>query len=357
MGGGVQGGGHFHRMIAGNTAMNNSIVTPDRIVELGKAFRASKALFSAVELGVFSTLASGSRDLESLRTEIGISERGARDFFDSLVALKLLERDETGRYGNTPQADLYLDRAKATYIGGELEHFNKRGYPHWHSLTAALRTGKPQSVASAENYFLDVYSDQTALEAYTEGMTSGARLVAPAIAAKFPWHRYRTVVDIGASQGGLPVEIARAHQHLIGGGFDLPPVRPRFEAYVAKQGFSHRLSFHAGDFLHDPLPPADVLIVGRVLHNWDLATKMMLLAKAYDALPPAGALVVYERMIDNERKTSAPALLASLNMLIMTEGGFDYTSADLVGWMQKSGFRDLRVEPVTSELSMVMGVK
>jgi O-methyltransferase domain/Dimerisation domain len=339
------------------TRIDTAPVTADHIVQLGKAFRASKALFSAVELGVFTALAKQPLGLEALRTEAGISERGARDFFDSLVALKLLERDEAGRYHNTPQADLYLDRAKPTYLGGELDHFNKRGYPHWHSLTAALKTGKPQSVASAGNYFLDVYSDQAALEAYTDGMTSSARLVAPAIAARFPWHRHQTVVDIGTSQGGLPVEIARAHPHLMGGGFDLPPVRPRFEAYVAKQGFSDRLSFHAGDFLRDPLPPADVLIIGRVLHNWDLATKMMLLTKAYDALPQAGALVVYERMIDDDRKSSAPALLASLNMLIMTEGGFDYTSADLIGWMQKSGFRDLRVEPVTSELSMVVGVK
>src|SRR3954471_18504322 len=171
--------------------MNSSMVTPEHIVELGKAFRASKALFSAVELGVFSVLAEGYRDLESLRIRIGISERGARDFFDSLVALKLLERDETGRYRNTPQADLYLDREKPSYIGGELDHFNRRGYPHWHCLTAALRTGKPQSVAGAGNYFLDIYSDPTVLETYTEGMTSGARLVAPAIAARFPWHRYR----------------------------------------------------------------------------------------------------------------------------------------------------------------------
>jgi precorrin-6B methylase 2 len=337
--------------------MDNSDVTADYIVQLGKAFRASKALFSAVELGVFSALAEGPRELEALRAETGVSERGARDFFDSLVALKLLERDGAGRYRNTPETDLYLDRDKLTYIGGELDHFNKRGYPHWHSLTAALKTGKPQSIASAGNYFLDVYSDQSVLETYTEGMTSGARLVAPAIATKFPWHQHRTVVDIGTSQGGLPVEIARAHAHLTGGGFDLPPVRPRFERYVESHGLSERLRFHAGDFLRDPLPSADVLIIGRVLHNWDLATKTMLLRKAYDALPPAGALIIYERMIDDERQTGAAGLLASLNMLIMTDGGFDYTPADLMGWMRDAGFRDLRSESMTSELSMVVGTK
>ncbi len=143
------------------------------------------------------------------------------------------------------ETDLYLDRAKPTYIGGELDHFNKRGYPHWHSLTTALRTGKPQSVASAGNYFLDVYSDQSALEAYTEGMTSSARLVAPAIATN------SRGTDIGRCryrdlQGGLPVEILRAHPHLTGGGFDLPPVRPRFKAYVQIHGLSDRLSSTLG---------------------------------------------------------------------------------------------------------------
>jgi len=337
--------------------MNIAPVTPDHIVNLGKAFRASKALFSAVELGVFTALTHGPRDLEMLRTDIGIAERGARDFFDSLVALKLLERDEVGRYRNGPEAAHFLDREKPTYIGGELDNFNKHGYPHWQFLTQALKTGKPQNGAATGNRFLDRYSNQSVLETFTEGMTAGARLVAPAIAAKFPWDRCRTVIDIGTAQGALPVEIARVHEHVTGGGFDLAPVRPHFESYVKKQGLSGRLRFHAGDFLRDPLPSADVMIMGRVLHNWDVITKTMLLNKAYNALPPAGALIVYERMIDDARQVSAPGLLSSLNMLIMTEGGFDYTVADLTVWMQHAGFYDLRVERLTSELSMVVGTK
>jgi len=337
--------------------MNIASIIPDRIVELGKAFRASKALFSAVELGVFTALAKGPRNLEMLRADVGIAERGARDFFDSLVALKLLERDAAGYYKNCPEAAVYLDREQPTYIGGELENFSRHGYPHWQFLTEALKTGRPQNAASAGNVFLNLYSDPSTLETFTEGMTSGARLIAPTIVAKFPWHRYRTVIDIGTSQGALPVEVARAHTHITGGGFDLPPVRPRFESYVKKQGLSQRLKFHAGDFLRDSLPSADVLILGRVLHNWNVAIKTTLLKKAREALPPGGALIVYERMIDDERRSSAPGLLASLNMLILTEGGFDYTVADLIGWMQETGFHDLHVERLTSELSMVFGSK
>jgi hypothetical protein len=97
--------------------------------------------------------------------------------------------------------------------------------------------------------------------------------------------------------------------------------------------------------------------MGRVLHNWDLSTKKMLLGKAYAALPRGGALIIYERLIDDERRVNSVGLLASLNMLIMTEGGFDYSAADCIGWMQQEGFRDMYVEPLTGDQTMIVGTK
>ena len=153
------------------------------------------------------------------------------------------------------------------------------------------------------------------------------------------------------------MQIALAHPHLAGGGFDLPSVRPVFEQYVARNGLSERLRFHAGDFFTDPLPAADVLVMGHILHDWDLDEKRRLLAKAYEALPAGGALIVYEALIDDERRENAFGLLMSLNMLIETPGGFDYTGADCLGWMREAGFREARVEHLTGPDSMVVGLK
>src|SRR5712691_12082009 len=125
--------------------MESSAVTPDRIFKLGHAFRAAKTLLSAVELGVFTALGKGPLDLHTLEKEIGIDRRGARDFFDALVALGLLERDDAGRYGNTPEVHHYLDARKPSYIGGDLAHLNERMYQNWSGLTAALKTGKPRN--------------------------------------------------------------------------------------------------------------------------------------------------------------------------------------------------------------------
>jgi O-methyltransferase len=188
-------------------------------------------------------------------------------------------------------------------------------------------------------------------------MTGGSLLAARAIAAKFPWNNYATVIDVGTAEGCLPVEIARVHDHIRGGGFDLPQIRPHFENYVRKYSLGERLSFYPGDFLSAPLPNADVLVMGRVLHNWDLPTKKMLLASAYEALPRGGVLIVYERLIDDDRQANSAGLLASLHMLIVTAGGFDFTAADCIGWMQEAGFEQTRVEPLALGLSMIVATK
>jgi SAM-dependent methyltransferase len=194
-------------------------------------------------------------------------------------------------------------------------------------------------------------------EIFLSGMTAGSLVAAQALAAKFPWREFKTMIDIGTAQGGAVVEIARANPHLTGGGFDLPPVGPTFASYVRKHGLSDRLQFYPGDFFTDPLPTADVLVMGRILHNWDLPTKKMLLAAAYRALPPGGALIVYDPLIDDDRRTDAHALLSSLNMLIETAGGFEYTGADCKEWMKQAGFVEIRTEPLGDMHTAAIGIK
>jgi SAM-dependent methyltransferase len=177
------------------------------------------------------------------------------------------------------------------------------------------------------------------------------------IAKKFPWKKYRTFYDVGCAQGGVAVEIALAHKHLTGGGMDLPVVRPIFEAYARARGVASRLRFHQGDFFKEPLPKADVLVMGHILHDWNLDEKMMLLRKAYEALPANGALVVHEALIDDARKTNALGLLMSLNMLIETHGGFDFTGADGCQWMKEVGFNRTKVERLAGPDGMVVGFK
>jgi hypothetical protein len=332
--------------------------TPEQILSLGLAFWGSKTLLSAVEIGLFSELAKGSLDLETLSERLMLHSRSARDFLDALVALGMLERDGD-QYVNTPETDLFLDRTKPSYIGGILEMANARLYPFWGSLTEALRNGQPQNEAKGgeEDFFAAIYADPGRLKGFMEAMTGISLGAAIAIANKFSWEHYETFVDVGTAQGGLPVQVALAHDHLSGGGFDLPPVGPIFEEYVDSHGLGDRLRFYPGDFFENPLPAADVLVMGRILHDWDLEGKKTLLAKAYEALPEGGALIVYDTIIDDERRENAFGLLMSLNMLIETAGGFDYTGADCSAWMREAGFQETYVEHLVGPDSMVVGIK
>ena len=334
-----------------------SPLTPEKIMQVGLGFWASKTLLSAIEMGLFTELAKGPLRGEELKARLGLHSRSALDFLDALVALRFLDHRD-GRYANTRETDFFLDRAKPSYIGGILEMANSRLYGFWGSLTEGLQTGQPQNEAkTGGNFFEAIYSDPIRLKGFLKAMTGLSMGASKAIAKKFPWRKYKTFVDVGTAQGGLPVQVALAHPHLTGVGFDLPIVGPVFGDYANSFGLGRRLQFQGGSFLDDHLPNADVLIMGHILHDWNMEEKRMLIAKAYKALPKGGAFLVFEALIDDGRRQNAFGLLMSLNMLIETPGGFDFTGADCSGWMREAGFRKTFVEHLAGPDSMVVGIK
>src|SRR5580698_8043145 len=267
-------------------------------MQIGFGFWASKTLLSAVEMGVFTELAKRPGSLGELTGRLGLHPRSSRDFLDTLVALGFLERRE-GEYSNTRDTELFLDKKKPSYIGGILEMCNHRSYGHWDHLTEGLRTGLPQNElrVGGAPVFEALYADPARLKEFLKAMTGVSRGANLAIAAKFPWAQYKTVVDSGPAQGDLLTQVLLKNQHLQGIGFDLPEVGPIFEEYIEAHGLSSRLRFQPGSFFTDALPNADVIMMGHILHDWDLEQKQMLIAKAYDALPKGGALLVYDAMI------------------------------------------------------------
>lgn len=331
-------------------------VAPDQILQLGFAWWGSKTLHSAIELGLFSELArAGALNAAELCDRLDLHPRGARDFFDALLALGLLERED-GCYRNTPTTAAFLDRDRPGYLGDFLLMAGNR--PAWHGLTAALRTGQPQHEGAAGSDFFDaVYPEADKVGEFLRAMSANSAGSARALADRFPWERYGSVLDVGCAEGMVPVTLAQAHKHLVCSGFDLPVVRPHFERFVARAGVGDRVRFHAGDFFTEPLPRADVLILGHVLHDFDLARKRTLLAKAHQALDAGGTLIVYETLIDDSRREHAFGLLMSLNMLVESQGGFDFTGAECQEWMREAGFSETRVEHLVGPVSMVVATR
>ena len=335
---------------------------PTPILEAGFGFWASKTVLSAVELGVFTELAKGGRTRDALGAALGIHPRGSMDLFDALVALGFLQRESQGEhaiYMNTALTDHYLDRAKPTYIGGMLEMLEARLYRFWGDLTEALRTGKPQNEIkhTGAPMFATLYSDPARLEQFMNAMQGISLPNFATLAEKFDFSGYRTLCDVGGANALLSRTIAARHPHLRCTSWDLPVVEPIARRAIAAAGLADRVAPASGDFFTDAIPRADVVTMGMILHDWNLEHKRMLIAKAYDALPPGGAFIVIENLIDDDRRTNAFGLLMSLNMLIEFGEAFDYTGADFGRWCREAGFSRTEVIPLRGPASAGVAYK
>jgi hypothetical protein len=325
-------------------------------------FWASKALLSAVELGIFTALAGERKTGAELEAELGLHPRATFDFLDALVAIGMLDRDGDGAealYRNTRATDLYLDRAKPTYVGGILEMANARLFRFWGDLTPALKSGRPQNEIkhNGKPMFAELYSDPARLEQFMDAMTGVSMANFQAFARRFNFNAYQTMADIGGATAQLSCLVAAAQPHMRCTSYDLPAVRPIAERRIAASGLGDRVSAASLDFFSMDFPKADLITMGMILHDWNLEHKKMLIAKAYEALPEGGALVAIENIIDDERRENAFGLLMSLNMLIEFGEAFDFTGKDFNDWCLEAGFSHTEVLHLNGPASAAIAYK
>jgi 2-polyprenyl-3-methyl-5-hydroxy-6-metoxy-1,4-benzoquinol methylase len=335
---------------------------PGRLIQIGMGFWPAKTLLSAVELDLFTVLGDKALTARQLQNALELHPRGVADFLDTLVALDVLARDgegETAQYRNTEDAAHFLDRNSSAYIGGFLDMANARLYRFWSDLTEALKTGKPQNEMKhgGEGMFEELYRNPQRLEQFVNAMAGISLANFEAFAEKFDFAPYKTMCDVGGAGGQLSIAVAQRHPHMMCTTCDLPAVAAIARKTIEAQGLSERISSVSLDFFRDPLPKADVITMGMILHDWNLEKKMQLIRAAYDALPKGGAFAVIETLIDDGRRTNAFGLMTSLNMLIEFGDAFDYTGRDFDGWCRKVGFRRTEVIPLRGPASAAVAYK
>jgi SAM-dependent methyltransferase len=349
-------------MPVGAAAAQAPALDPSHLLRTGMGFFTSKTLLSAVELHLFTLLGTGPLTGAEIAGRLQLRSRAVFDFLDGLVALRLLEREGSGaeaRYANTPETALFLDMRSPRYIGGILEMSNARLYRFWANLTEALQTGEPQNElkSSGHSMFEALYADPERLEQFMRAMAGISAGNFRALAERFDFSRYQTVCDVGGATGQLSILLAQRHPHLRCTTLDLPVVEPIARRTIEAAGLSGRVTAVAGDFFAAPFPRADVITMGLILHDWNLERKLQLIRSAYEALPPGGALIAVENLIDDERRENVFGLMMSLNMLIEFGDAFDFTGADFRGWCEATGFRKVEVLPLTGPASAAIAYK
>jgi len=324
-----------------------------QLLDIATGFWRSQVLFSAVECGVFGALVDGPATLAELQERTGLHERAARDLLDSLGALGLLLR-EGDRYRNAPVTERHLDRKQPGYVGGFLMFMSKSLYPAWGRLPELLRTGHLQE---GDDSFGAFYRDPDRVRGCMSAMDSAAAAITAELVKWPDWQRYQSFVDLGGARGNLAGRIALAHPHLKGGCFDLPPLEPFFTEHMTSLDTADRVVFHGGDFRSDPLPEADVLLFGHVLHDWDEDARRALVARAHAALRPGGSLLVYDELIDDDRGGPARSLLMSLNMQLVRSGASEYSAAEAREWLAEAGFTEVGVQELTATERLIVARK
>jgi hypothetical protein len=337
-------------------------ISPAAVFELARGFMGARVLQVAVKLRLFAALDAGPLTGDELRARLGLHPRAVPDFTDALVALGMLARDGDGpggRYANTPIAARFLVPGRDGYVGGLLEMYHDRLFRFWADLDEALRTGTPQNEVkhSGTSMFEELYRDPARLEQFMAAMSGISRANFLALAERIDFRPYATLCDVGGASAELSCAVAARHPHLRCISFDLPVVEPIARANIARHGLAGRVGTATGDFFADPLPRADVITMGMILHDWNLEKKRALIRAAHDALPAHGAFIVVEHLIDDARRENVFGLLMSLNMLIEFGDAFDYTAADFRAWCGEAGFERFEVVPLGGPASAAIAYK
>ena len=335
---------------------------PSHIMRIASGFGVSKALLSAVGLGLYTRLAAGPMTLAEIVTEFNLERRPARDFLDLLVSVDLLDRRGDGPdalYCNTPSTGHFLDRSKPEYIGGLIEIWEMRDYRYWADLSEALRTGKPQNEAkhAGTPFFEAMNADPEQLEAFMDAMNGSSIRNFQALARAFPFNNVGSIADIGGADALLSREVTAAHPSIHCISFDLPAVSRIAKRKVAAAGLSNQITVVPGDFFEDQWPSAQVITMGMILHDWNLERKMTLIRKAFEVLPAGGALIVIEAFIDDARRSNTFGLFMSLMMLIEFGDAFDFTIAEFRDWCREAGFSQFETIPLEGPSSAVVAYK
>jgi acetylserotonin N-methyltransferase len=315
---------------------------PTPIIDIMDGFRRSKAMFAAVEMGIFDMLAEAPLSAPEIAARLDASLTGTERLLEACVALKLLELHD-GKFSSTEAADTYLRRSSDRALTGYILYSNLVLYQCWAHLEDAVRDGTPrwtQTFGSDKPIFDHFFSTREKMRTFTMGMHGLGLTTSPAVVRAFDLSGFHTLADLGAATGHLVIAACETWPNLRGIAFDLAKVLPLAGEHIAASPAHKRIAICPGDFFSDELPPADLYALGRILHDWGEDKIRLLLRRIFEALPSGGALLIAEKLLYEDRSGPLNAHLQSLSMLVITEGK-ERSLSEYSALLREAGFASI----------------
>jgi acetylserotonin N-methyltransferase len=331
---------------------------PAHVLDLIEAFRRSKVMFTAVSLGIFDRLQDAPARAADLALALDANPDALERLLDACAALGLLRKD-AGVYANEPVATHYLCSASPHTLAGYIRYSDAALYPMWGSLADAVREGThrwTQTFGLDGPIFSAFFRTDEAMRDFLRGMHGFGMLTSPHVAAAFDLSRFRRLVDLGGATGHLTIAACERYPGLRGVVFDLPRATVLAREQVALSPARDRIEVIPGDFFEDELPEADLYAVGRILHDWSEEKIDRLLSRIFRCLPPGGALLIAEKLLNEDGVGPVPANMQSLNMLIVTEGK-ERTAGQYAALLRRAGFARVEASRTGVYLDAILAVK
>jgi 3-hydroxy-5-methyl-1-naphthoate 3-O-methyltransferase len=338
-------------------------VSPEPIFQMAIAYWVSKTLMAAVEFELFTKISNRSVTLEELQKVLGMEARPADVFATALVSLGLLNVSMDGKGGrtfsNSPLSATFLDRNKPSYMGDIVSMFDKRLYNMWDRLPQSLLSNKPAG-GSGEEIFGQARSNQAIeqMQKFTHAMHGVSVGPAMALAKVFDFSKYKSLIDIGGGSGVYAIQVTLANPHLSAVVADLSAVCGVADEYIRRFNLQDRVKTKALDFFKEDIPGVyDVAFLSHIIHDWSEEKDTILLKKIFNSLNSCGAIIISEWLLDNEKTGPASAALMGMNMIIETEGGRNYSFAEISKMLAAAGFSGIEKRPLLGPASIVIGHK
>jgi acetylserotonin N-methyltransferase len=335
-----------------------SLPDPTPVLDLIEAFRHSKTMFTALTLGVFDRLHRGPARAAELAADLGFHAGALERLLDGCAALGLL-RKENGLYSNQPVAEHYLYSGSPDTLNGYVRYSDEALFRMWGNLGDAVREGTPrwrQTWGVEGAIFSGFYRSDAAMRDFLGGMHGFGMLTSPRVAAAFDLSRFRRMVDLGGGTGHLAIAACRHYPQLRAVVFDLPRVTALARETISLAGFDDRIRTHDGDFFAGDLPEGDLYAAGRILHDWDDRKVTALLRTVARQLPPGGALLVAEKLLNEDGVGPLDANMQSLNMLVVAEGR-ERSLGEYTALLRGAGFAEVAGRRTGAALDAILAVK
>ena len=319
------------------------------ISRIAYGFIASKALFAALELDLFSHLLEP-KTIDALAGESGIPAHRMKTLLATLTALGLIVRDGDG-FRNSPASERYLTRGSPAYFGEYYRlQINRQLYPALEHLDAAL-VGDASDLVDTQS----LMSDPAEAEIFSVAQHAASLGPAVLLAKTIDLHGRRTLLDVAGGSGAFSITLCRHYPELAATIIDFPNVIEIARRFIADAGLSERIELASGNALDTDWPGnQDVVLASYLLSAVKQDDIPTLLASAYRSLRPGGLLIVHDFMLDDDEQGPALAAQWFLFGLALQPDAGSFSAATLSVLLAELGFVSVSSQTLIPQITKVV---